>query len=153
MNNKKKKKLIMISSSGGHYEQLRTLQSLEEKYDLVWITEKTKYKSPADYYVFQTGTTDKLYLLKLFVIAIKVIYIWLKERPDAVISTGAMVAIPISLLAKLLRKKVVFIESFARVEDSSKTGRLFYKFADLFIVQWETLKNHYPDAKYGGSIY
>ena len=28
-----------------------------------------------------------------------------------------------------------------------------YKFADLFIVQWETLKKVYPNAVYGGGIY
>ena len=28
-----------------------------------------------------------------------------------------------------------------------------YKHADLFIIQWESLKEVYPDAVYGGSIY
>jgi len=28
-----------------------------------------------------------------------------------------------------------------------------YKRADLFIVQWENLKEIYPDAIYGGSLY
>ncbi|MGO1470878.1 MAG: PssD/Cps14F family polysaccharide biosynthesis glycosyltransferase [Tissierella sp.] len=151
--NNSKPKIIMISSSGGHYEQLSMLKSLEEMYDLVWITEKTTYKSKADYYFLQTGTTDKFYLLKMIWISIQSLHIWIKEKPDFIISTGAILAIPISLLAKILKKKVIFIESFARIENSSKTGRFFYNFADLFIVQWETLKTEYPSAIYGGSIY
>lgn len=149
----KKAKIIMISSSGGHYEQLSMLKSLEEKYNLIWITEKTKYKSKADYYLFQTGTTDKLYLLKMIWIFLRSLFIWIKERPDYVVTTGAIIAIPISLIAKVFRKKVIFIETYARIENSSKTGRFFHKFADLFIVQWEKLEKHYPKSKFGGSIY
>lgn len=28
-----------------------------------------------------------------------------------------------------------------------------YKFADLFLYQWEKLKKHYPKGIYGGSIF
>ncbi len=58
-----------------------------------------------------------------------------------------------AFLAKLFGKKLIYIESFARVYDGSKTGKLLYKYADLFIVQWESLKEVYPKAIYGGSIY
>lgn len=150
---KKHTKIIMISSSGGHYEQLNMLKNLEERYNLVWITEKTQYKSKADYYLTQTGTTDKFYVIKMLWILFQSLFIWFKERPDYVISTGAIIAIPISVIAKIFRKKVIFIETYARINNSSKTGRLFYKFADLFIVQWETLKKYYPKSKFGGSIY
>ena len=33
------------------------------------------------------------------------------------------------------------------------TGQLVYKFADLFIVQWESMKELYPNSTYGGWIY
>ena len=33
------------------------------------------------------------------------------------------------------------------------TGRLIYKFADLFIVQWESMLELYPEATYGGWIF
>ena len=64
-----------------------------------------------------------------------------------------MIVIPSILIAKLFKKKVIYIETFARVNTASKTGRFVYKFADLFIVQWEELKKIYPNAVYGGSIY
>ena len=79
--------------------------------------------------------------------------IWCKESPDFVVTTGAMVVIPMVFLAKIFRKKSIYIESFARVYDASKTGKLMYKYSDLFIVQWDSLKTVYPDAVYGGSIY
>lgn len=147
------KKVCLISSSGGHYEQLSMLRKLEEKYSIFWVTEKTDYQSDADYYLPQTGSNDKWLLLKLAAMGVKTLGIWLKERPDAVITTGTLVAIPMCLLAKLLGKKVIYIESFARVRDCTRAGKLMYKFADLFIYQWEELQEFYPKGVFGGSIY
>lgn len=149
----KNKKICLISSSGGHYEQLKKLSSLEDKYDVVWITEKTDYESKADYYLVQTGGKDKLFPIKMIWNSIKSLFIYLKEKPDIIITTGAMVVIPMSLISKIMGKKVIFIETFARIYDGTRTGQLMYKYADLFIIQWEELKEVYPNAVYGGSIY
>lgn len=149
----KRKKVCLISSSGGHYEQLSMLKPLGEKYDIFWVTEETGYKGNADYYLPQTGSNDKMLIAKLFVMAIKTLMLWIKEKPDAVISTGTLIAIPISLLAKLLGKKVIYIETFARVNDCTRAGKLMYKVADLFVYQWEPLGKFYPNGVFGGSIY
>jgi UDP-N-acetylglucosamine:LPS N-acetylglucosamine transferase len=77
----------------------------------------------------------------------------LKEKPDTIISTGALVTFPICLLGKLMRKRIIYIESFARVDTASLTGKLMYRIADLFIVQWEELLKIYPKAMYGGGIF
>jgi hypothetical protein len=69
------------------------------------------------------------------------------------VTTGALIALPACLLAKLFKKKVIYIESFARVTDGNRTGKLIYKFADLFIYQWEQLASIYPNGVYGGGIY
>ena len=129
------------------------LAPLAEENDVIWITERTQYKSDADYYLMQTGLTDKFFIFKMMINFLKTLMIWFKERPDYVITTGAMVVLPMAFLAKLFGKKLIYIESFARVYDGSKTGKLLYKYADLFIVQWESLKEVYPKAIYGGSIY
>lgn len=149
----KTKKICLISSSGGHFEQLKRLKSLEKDYEIIWITEKTSYATTANYYLKQTGLKDVWYPLKMFWNFFYSLIIWIKEKPDVVITTGTMVAIPISLICKLNKRKLIYIESFARVNTSSKTGALMYKFADLFIVQWVGLKEIYPNAVYGGSIY
>lgn len=149
----KQKTVIMISSSGGHYEELRMLKPLESDYRLVWVSEKTAYLSPADYYVRQTGLKDWLFLFKMVANTVLSIRIWIKEKPYAVISTGTMVALPMCILAKLLRRKVIFIETFARIHDGTRTGKFMYKIADLFIYQWESLDKIYPRGIFGGSIF
>lgn len=151
--NKKDIKLCLISSSGGHYEQLSMLKRLSDNYSVFWVTEKTGYKGNADYYLLQTGSKDIFFPLKMLINSFKTLYIWLKEKPDFVITTGTMVALPICFLAKIMGKKIIFIETFARVTDCTKAGKLMYKIADLFIYQWEALEKFYPNGVYGGSIY
>lgn len=149
----RKHKLCMVSSSGGHYEQLCMLRPLGEKHDQFFVTEKTDYASTADYYLHQTGLKDWKFPFKFLANLCASICIWHKEKPDVVITTGTMVALPLCFLAKLMRKKVVYVESFARVYDGTRAGRLMYKYADLFIYQWESLGKVYPKGVFGGSIY
>jgi len=77
----------------------------------------------------------------------------MKERPSCIISTGALATYPICIIGFIMRIKIIYIESFARVDSPSLTGKLMYKFADLFIVQWEEMLEVYPKAKYGGGIF
>ena len=79
--------------------------------------------------------------------------IYLKEKPDLVICTGALAMIPICLISKLMGKKLIYIESFAKVSSPTQTGQLLYRFADQFYVQWPQLLRFYPNAIYLGGIY
>lgn len=149
----KKLKLLLVSSSGGHFEQIKMLKPLGNKYSVIVVTEKTLIKDTADYYMIQTGQKDKMLWLRFPLNCFKAIRIWLAEKPDVVISTGTMIVLPFVVIAKLTGKKIVFIETFARIHDKTKTGALLYGHVDLFIVQWKSLLDVYPDATYGGSIY
>jgi beta-1,4-N-acetylglucosaminyltransferase len=68
-----------------------------------------------------------------------------RERPELVISTGADVAVPLLILAKLMGARVIFIETAGSAEPTL-AGRLVYRFADLFIVQWPDRLEHFPQA-------
>ena len=50
-------------------------------------------------------------------------------------------------------KKLIFIESYAKVKTPTLTGKLLYPFADRFYVQWRELLEYYPKAQYVGGIY
>ena len=110
----KRLKICLISSSGGHYEQLKMLAPLSEKHDVFWVTEKTEYTSKADYYLLQTGMKDRLFPAKMGVNFVKTLGIWIREKPDYIITTGTMVTLPMAFLAKIMRKKLIYIETFAR---------------------------------------
>ena len=153
MSDKRTPKLCLVSSSGGHWEQLQKLQPLIEKYDGFYVTEKTHFVANANYLMMQTDLKDKLMIPKMLVNAAKALYIWIKEKPDFVITTGTMVAYPFYWLALLSRKKFVFIETFGRADMPTVAGRMMEKHSDLFIVQWESQVKHYKKAIYGGCLY
>lgn len=91
-----------------------------------------------------------MHFLKLFFISSK---IYKKIKPDTIISTGALVTVPICIIGKLHHKKIIYIESFARINSPSLTGKIMYKFADEFIVQWEDMLKYFPKAHYWGGIF
>lgn len=148
------KKICLISSSGGHYEQLLMLKKIAEFSKVYIVTEKTEFiKDSNNYYLNQINRKEKFLIFKMISLFFNSTIIFLKEKPDIVISTGALMTIPTLLLAKIFKKKVIFIESFAKTSSPTKTGKLIYKIADVFIVQWPELKKFYPNAIYLGSIY
>lgn len=76
-----------------------------------------------------------------------------RERPDLVVSTGAEIAIPAVLVAKLLRVPTVYVECGAQATHPSVTGRLMYYLAERFLVQWRELVHVYgPRAQFRGSL-
>lgn len=152
-NNRTIPKLCLVSSSGGHFEQLKMLQPLLDQYDGFYVSEKTIFPNCAKYLLIQTDLKDKWMIPKMLCNMAKSISIWHKEKPDFVITTGTMVAYPFYLLGYLYKKKFIYIETFSRIYDGTKAGKKMYKHADLFIIQWETLRDIYPKAVYGGSIY
>ncbi len=78
----------------------------------------------------------------------------LKYRPDRIVSTGSSIAVPYFLLAKLMPgTRTCFVETLARVDGPSPTGRVCARFADLFLYQWEELAPFYPKGVYGGSVF
>ena len=58
-----------------------------------------------------------------------------------------------NLLSKIFHRKLIFIESFAKINSPTETGKLLYKFADQFYVQWEPMLDIYPNAIFLGGIY
>ena len=150
-------KICFTASSGGHFEQIMMLRPLMDKYESFIVTEKTNYLvSNNDYKFYYLKQVNRhefrliYYMIYNILITMK---IFLKEKPDIIISTGALATIPMCIVAKLFRKKIVFIESFAKVNSPTLTGKLLYKFADKFFVQWESMKEFYPNAIYKGGIY
>lgn len=150
-------KACFVASSGGHWEELMCLRPIADEHDTFFVTEaggQARDSSLKNIYLLpQINRRQKDFLwrfLKLLMASGKIMF---REKPDFVITTGALISFPFCVYAKLMGAKVIYIETFARVNDRSLTGRLVYPIADLFLVQWESLLEFYPKAKYVGGVF
>jgi UDP-N-acetylglucosamine:LPS N-acetylglucosamine transferase len=147
-------KICLAASAGGHLKEILQLKPLYNKHSHYFITMK-RADSKA------LSTTEKVYFLdcpsrnpiKFIINVFQSFDVLRKENPDLVISTGADVSLATCCFAKMLGKKVIYIESFCRPLKPSITGRLVYPIADLFLYQWKEVGAHYPKGKYAGSIF
>lgn len=134
---------------------LYMLKSFWEDKERFWVTfdkedANSLLKKETMYRCYYPTNRNIKNLIKNTFLAIKVL---LKEKPDLIVSSGAAVAVPFFYIGKLMRKKLVYIEVFDRIDKPTLTGRLVYPITDRFVVQWEEQKKVYPKGVNLGSIF
>jgi len=147
-------KVCLAASAGGHLTELLQLEKSWQDLEHYFVSDK---RSNA----IALAEKEKVHFVKcprrnpfsLIVNVFQSLGVLLREKPDVVISTGADTAIPTCVIAKLLGKKVVFIESFCRIRGASLSGKIMYRIADLFLVQWKENLKFFPKAEYAGSVF
>ena len=154
----KLKKVLFISSTGGHLSELLKLESIFEDYNYYIVTEKDKstkylkekYGQRVSYLPYCTRKKIISYIFIYTFLILKTIYLFIKIRPEIIVSTGTHTAVPMCYLGKVLGKKIIYIETFANINKKTLTGKMIYPIANLFIVQWKTMLDLYPKAIYIG---
>lgn len=168
----KAKNFLLILGGGGHTEQMlrlsRTLTSKSE-ITLSYALQKEdrssveKIKTDNQIYVvdgfFRVGESNTKMLIKCILSPCKVISLFINvcrilqvSKADVVIGCGPYFTIPFLIIAKALRIKTIFIESWSRVTTKSVSGFLAYYLADLFFIQWREMLRAYPKARYRGRL-
>lgn len=84
---------------------------------------------------------NKFGLIKL---ALKILWVLLRERPDVVVSTGAAPGYLALRMGKWLGARTVWLDSMANVEQLSMSGARVGPYADLWLTQWPHLAR--PDG-------
>ncbi len=157
MKKEKTMKICFAASTGGHFEQLMMLKPLMEKYDSFILTEETRFRADDKdrkiYYLKQVNRKEISMIWNMLYNVFYSLKILLVEKPDMVVCTGVLAMVPMCLLAKLTGKKLLYIESFAKITSPTQTGKFLYRFADQFYVQWQPMLKFFPKAKYMGGIY
>lgn len=144
-------KICLACSHGGHLTEMLELAEAFEGHDTFYFAydAETTRRLPNARLVPNMARNPIEFVKNLF----RVWRLFSRERPGLVVSTGAEIAIPVALVAKLRRIPMVYIECGAQVTHPSVTGRLMYWLADRFHVQWpELLKAYGPRATFRGSL-
>jgi beta-1,4-N-acetylglucosaminyltransferase len=146
---------LLVASNGGHLLQLSQLRDNWAADERHWVTfDKPDARSmlvdESVTYAHHPTNRNIPNLLRNLRLAYRLLR---RLRPRAVITTGAGVAVPFCWLGRLMGVRVVYIESFARVNDPSLTGRLVHPVAHRFFVQWPDMLRHFPKAEYRGGLF
>jgi Oligosaccharide biosynthesis protein Alg14 like len=145
---------LLVGSSGGHLAQLWALRPWWHDWDRTWVTFDTPDAvSTLDdeevVWAYHPTTRNIPNLLRNAGLAWRVLR---KTRPTIVVSTGAGVAVPFFVLARLMRIPTAYIEVYDRIDSSTMTGRLCRPFTSLMCVQWEEQRSLYRDTKVIGGL-
>ncbi len=147
-----RRKVLAISSGGGHWVELLRLRPAFEGHDVVYATVSERYREQvagAPLSVVPDVTRwERLGLLRT---AASVLRLLLRERPDVVISTGALPGFFGVVLAKLLGARTIWVDSLANVEELSMSGRTVGRYADLWLTQWPELVRP-GGPRYAGNV-
>jgi UDP-N-acetylglucosamine:LPS N-acetylglucosamine transferase len=146
-------RILLVACPGGHILQMLALKPAWEDLDHRWVTLEaadTKYLLDPEDTVFANGPTARNIpnFFRNLRLAWKVVR---RYRPDVILSTGAALAVPFFVVGRLLGVRLVYVESFTRVQRPALTGRLVYPLTNVFFVQWPTSSRR-KRAIYAGSV-
>jgi len=154
-------KILAILGKGGHTTQMLSLlreMPKDFEYSYVICQEDPISEKKIDGTVYKVnmpsieGDSNFMKIVRTLRTIFQAATALIKDNPHVVISAGPGVGVIFSYIGKFLGKKVVFIESWARVSSKSDSGKLVYPIADLFFVQWKEMERIYPNAIYAGRL-
>jgi UDP-N-acetylglucosamine:LPS N-acetylglucosamine transferase len=148
------RRALLVGSSGGHLTQLWALQPWWADWDRRWVTFDTPdavslLKDEPVTWAHHPTTRNIPNLLRNLRLA------WTELRrtkPDIVVSTGAGVALPFFVLARLMRIPTAYIEVYDRIDSATLTGRLCRPFTTVMCVQWEEQQRLYKGSHVIGEL-
>lgn len=132
------------------------LEPLMKKYKGFVVTEDPGYAIETGFPMYNlepVNRRERGFIPKILRNTVTSLRIFFKERPDAIVTTGVLAIIPMCLICKLAGRRIIYIESFAKIATPTETGKLMYRLADRFYVQWESMLSVYPKAIFVGGIY
>lgn len=153
-------KIAVFVSGGGHLDEAMSVISAFEGQELVLVSYEQKSLNAFKHSFFQKSYFLRLFsswgpllYLSLLCHLFECLWIFMKEKPDVIFSTGSEIAVLPFYLGKLFGKKTIFLETVTRFDVPSTTAKWVYPVSDLFLVQWEELLKYFGSkAKYAGRI-
>lgn len=147
--------VLLVCSSGGHLLQLSSLGGAWAGRRRLWVTfDKSDAHSllAGERAVFAHGPTNRNVpnLLRNLALAWRVVR---RRRPRAIVTTGAGVAVPFCWIGRLWGARIIYIESFTRIDSPSLSCRLIRPVAERVYVQWPELTGALPEARYVGNVF
>jgi len=146
------KKILAVASAGGHWAQLMLLSDAFKHCQVHYITthlNQAEFDNPST--LSKVTDADLSSKLKLIPLAMQILVIVLRQRPEVVVSTGAAPGFFAVLFAKLIGSHTIWVDSMANFSELSVSGKYASKFCDLCLTQWPELSDG-DRVKHVGSL-
>jgi len=133
-------RILAVASGGGHWTELLRLRPAFEGGETVYVTVQKDYADDVPgsriHAVNDATRWSRMSLIKL---AVQVLLILLRERPDVIVTTGAAPGYFALRLGRWLGARTIWLDSVANAEELSMSGRIAERYADLWLTQWAHL--------------
>jgi len=149
------REVLLVASNGGHLLELLQLADLWPQERRHWVTFQTSdalslLAGEKTTWAYHPTNRNVPNLIRNFGVALRMVRC---RDVQAIVTTGAGVAVPFAIIGCLVGVNVIYIEGMARITSPSLTGRLIYPFTDTFIVQWPGLQRFFKRAHSFGTVF
>ncbi|NUR76906.1 MAG: UDP-N-acetylglucosamine--LPS N-acetylglucosamine transferase [Thermoleophilia bacterium] len=154
MTRRTERPVLLVASSGGHLLQLLSLEGAWSGLATIWVSndkEDARSLLAGERAHFLPGPYSRNVRSLLANLRLAVRLVW-RERPSTVLTTGADIAVPFAWIGRLFGARVVYVESFTRIETVSLSCRMIKPVANRVYVQWPELLDALPDARFVGAV-
>lgn len=141
------KKILAVSSGGGHWQQLQLIAPAFQGHNVVFATTQTEPLGPVRS-IPDCNRDDPLSVLRCLVSVMRLV---VGERPDVVISTGALPGLLATFFGRLIGARTIWLDSVANAEEMSLSGKIARYFAALCLTQWPDVAAR-SGARYQGAV-
>jgi beta-1,4-N-acetylglucosaminyltransferase len=134
-------RLLIVCSTGGHLLQMQELRAAWEPFERLWVTfdksdSRSLLRDERVVHAFSPTNRNVPNLVRNLRLAWRVLR---RERPAAILTTGAGVAVPFAWAGRMLGVPTIYVESVTRIEELSLSGRMIKPVARRMYAQWPEL--------------
>jgi len=152
--------ILLVCTTGGHLLQLLALREVWQDELRLWVTldqsdARTLLRDERVVTAYGRtsrafGLTAALNTIRNLALAWRVVR---QTRPAVLLTTGASVAVPFAWVSRLFGARVIYVESFTRIDSPSLSCRLIAPVAGRIYGQWPEFVRAVPQARYLGNVF
>jgi UDP-N-acetylglucosamine:LPS N-acetylglucosamine transferase len=147
------KKILAVATGGGHWNELVLLSAAFREGQVKYVTTidgLPQIEGFDDFAIIVDGNKNKK--LTTLISVFQLLNIFIKFKPDVVITTGAAAGVVAVFLGKIFRSKTIWVESIANTEQLSLSGNLVKSHVNIMLTQYKHLADG-DKLQYQGKIF
>ena len=145
-------RILAVASAGGHWQQLNKLAGAFDGSKTHFVT--TKAGLPEEFGIASASIVrdcNRNEKGAMLVCALQLLAVIVRQRPQVIITTGALPGLIALALGKLVHARTIWVDSVANGEELSMSGAKAHRVADLWMSQWPHVAEA-TGARYEGSV-